>query len=167
MEFYPLGTVPTDYPDWYAEPLAAAGIDPAYSSTWILSPQETASLDSPAAHYLPMPPGYTLFRHGHPCFRYEVIVQGSLEIGDGRVATVGDVFTALPGEMYGPHTAGPQGCTTLEFFSRLEAAYTMLYEGPNGETLVADVRKGEMPPNYEPMPRDAQMMPGRADPEVG
>jgi hypothetical protein len=27
-----------------------------------------------------MPPGYVLFRHGHPCKRFEVVVQGTLEI---------------------------------------------------------------------------------------
>jgi hypothetical protein len=160
MQFYPFGVVPTEYPDWYAKPLAAAGIDPAHSSTWLLSadPDET-QLDSPSAYFLSMPPGYTLFRHGHPCFRFEVIIQGSLEIGDGRIAQVGDVFTAQPGELYGPHTAGPEGCTTIDFFSRLGAAYTLLYEGPNGETLVADVRKGEVPPDYVPTPRDRDLMP--------
>lgn len=160
MQFYPFGIVPTDYPEWYAKPLADAGIDAAHSSTWILSPNpDETRHDSPSAYFLQMPPGYTLFRHGHPCFRFEVIIQGSLEIGDGRVANVGDVFTALPGELYGPHTAGPEGCTTIEFFSRLGAAYTMLYEGEDGEIKEANVLKGEVPPTYVPMPRDLEMMP--------
>jgi hypothetical protein len=159
MEFFPFGTVPTQYPDWYIQNLAPAGIDASRSATWILSadPDKTR-LESPSAYELSMPPGYTLFRHGHPCFRFEVIIQGSLEIGDGRVAKVGDVFTALPGQLYGPHTAGPEGCTTIEFFSRLEAAYTLLYEGPDGEILTADVRKGELPPDAEPTPRGRELM---------
>lgn len=160
MQFYPFGIVPTEYPDWYRRPLLEAGMDPQYSSTWILSPNpDEDQHDSPSAYFLSMPPGYTLFRHGHPCFRFEVIIQGSLEIGDGRVAEVGDVFTAMPGELYGPHTAGPQGCTTIEFFSRLGAAYQLLYEGPDGETLVADVLKGEMVPGFVPMPNDHKLMP--------
>jgi hypothetical protein len=161
MQFYPFGVAPTEYPDWYAKPLAAAGIDPAYSKTWILSgdPDKTR-LDSPSAYLLTMPPGYTLFRRGHPCFRFEVIIAGSLEVGDGTVATVGDVFTAQPGELYGPHTAGPEGCTTIEFFSRLEAAYTLLYEGPDGEVAVADVRRGEVPPGYRPTSSDLDLLAG-------
>jgi hypothetical protein len=168
MQYYPFGTAPTQYPDWYAEPLAAAGIDPAHSSTWILSanPDETRG-DSPSAYLLTMQPGYVLFRHGHPCFRFEVIIQGSLEIGDGRTATVGDVFTAEPGELYGPHTAGPEGCTTIEFFSRLEAAYTLLYEGPDGEVAVADVRKGEVPPDYQPTARDFDLLPAITRRRIG
>ena len=162
MEFYPLGTLPTSYPPWYVEGLAQGGLNAYASATWILSPNGEDRFESPAAHLLPMPPGYRLFRHGHPCYRFEVIVQGSLELGDGRIANVGDVFTAEPGALYGPHTAGPEGCTTIEFFSRLEAAYTLLYEGPGGEILEADVRKGEMPPDYIPMDRDADMMPRMA-----
>src|SRR5258707_1106414 len=129
MQFYPFGVAPTEYPDWYAKPLAAAGIDPAHSKTWILSgnPDETR-LDSPSAYLLTMPPGYTLFRHGHPCFRFEVIIQGSLEVGDGTVAKVGDVFTAQPGELYG-----------------LGGEY--------------DVRKGEVPPGYQPTSHDLDLMP--------
>jgi hypothetical protein len=160
MEFYPLGSLPTSYPSWYVDALAGAGMNAYASATWILSANDEERFSSPAAHLLPMPPGYRLFRHGHPCYRFEIVVQGSLELGDGRIAGVGDVFTAEPGTLYGPHTAGPEGCTTIEFFSRLEAAYTLLYEGPDGEILEADVRKGEMPPDYIPMERDSDMLPG-------
>ncbi len=159
MEYYPFGMVPVEHPDWYTEPLRAAGLDPASAAHWILSadPDQTR-FDSPSAYLLTMPPGYTLFKHGHPCFRFEVIIAGSLDIGDGHVAGVGDVFTAQPYELYGPHVAGPEGCTTIEFFSRLEGAFTLLYEGPNGEILTADVRKGELPPGAEPTPRGREIM---------
>jgi hypothetical protein len=159
MKFFPMGTFPTPYPEWYVEGLAKAGLNAAGTDMWLLNESDGPGWSAPAAHLLPMPPGYTLFRHGHPCYRFEVVVQGTLELGDGRVAKVGDTFTAEPGELYGPHTAGPEGCTTIEIFSRLEAAYTLLYEGPNGEILEADVRRGEMPPTYIPMDRDADMLP--------
>ena len=159
MEFYPLGTFPSPYPAWYVEGLRAAGLNADATNMWLLGEGDGEGWSAPAAHLLPMPPGYTLFRHGHPCYRFEIVVQGSLEIGDGRVATVGDTFTAEPGQLYGPHTAGPDGCTTIEFFSRLEAAYTLLYEGADGQILQADVRKGEMPPSYVPMERDQEMLP--------
>ena len=158
--FYPFGTFPSPYPKWYVDGLAEWGLNADATNMWLLGDnQEEPGWEKPAAHYLPMPPGYRLFRHGHPCYRFEVVVQGSLEIGDGRVAKVGDTFTADPGQLYGPHIAGPEGCTTIEFFSRLIAAYELLYEGPDGETLVADVRKGEMHPDYVPMDRDKDMLP--------
>ena len=161
MDFFPFGTFPSSYPTWYVEGLAKVGLNADSTNMWLLGENREGEegWSWPAAHFLPMPPGYTLFRHGHPCFRFEVVIQGSLELGDGRIAKVGDTFTAKPGELYGPHTAGPDGCTTIEFFSRLEAAYTLLYEGPDGEILEADVRKGEMPPTYVPMERDADMLP--------
>jgi hypothetical protein len=159
MHFYPFGTFPTPYPKWYTEGLAGWGLEANATNMWLLNEHQGEGWSAPAAHFLPMPPGYVLFRHGHPCYRFEVVIQGSLELGDGRMANVGDTFTAEPGELYGPHTAGPEGCTTIEFFSRLEAAYTLLYEGPNGEILEADVRKGEMAPGYIPMERDAAMLP--------
>src|SRR5260370_16977687 len=105
------------------------------SAAWILSANDDDRFSSPAAHFLPMPPGYRLFRHGHPCYRFEVVIQGSLELGDGRIAKVGDVFTADPGTLYGPHTAGPAGCTTIAFFSRPPAASTPLPQAPNRTIL--------------------------------
>jgi hypothetical protein len=39
---------------------------------------------------------------------------------------------ARPGEAYGPHTAGPEGCRTLEVFGTLAGAHTMLYDTPDG-----------------------------------
>ena len=104
---------------------------------------------SPAAVLLEMPPGYVLFRHAHICHRFEVVVKGSLEAG-GRVLGPGDVMTARPGEMYGPHRAGPDGCTTLEVFGSLEGVFRVIAAGPEGPREF-DFRKGELPDDYQPL----------------
>ena len=72
--------------------------------------------DTPFASLLFMPPGYELWRHKHECHRVEVIVKGSLQVGD-RTFGPGDVMTSEPGQAYGPHVAGPDGALTVEIFS--------------------------------------------------
>lgn len=156
MKFYPYGTFPTETPEWFVKELAASGMDATKIPLWFLDKSEDWS--APAAYFLKMPADYTLFRHGHPCQRFEIVVQGSLEIGDGRTANVGDTFTADAHTLYGPHTAGPEGCTTIEVFSAVEGMFRLLYEGPNGEVLEADARKGAVPPGYVPLPGDEDVM---------
>lgn len=104
---------------------------------------------SPAAVVLEMPAGYVLFRHAHVCHRFEVVVKGSLE-ADGRVLHPGDVMTAGPGEMYGPHTAGSEGCTTVEVFGTLDGVFRVIADGPDGPQEF-DFRKGELPKDYQPL----------------
>ena len=156
MKLYPFGTYPKDPPAWFSETVAKSGINAAAIPLWHLD--TTEDMSAPAAFLLRMPPGYTLLRHGHPCQRFEVVIQGSLDVGDGRTATVGDIFTADAFTLYGPHTAGPEGCTTLEIFSAVGGMFRLLYEGPDGELLEADALKGEMAPEYVPLPGDAAIM---------
>jgi hypothetical protein len=115
---------------------------------FVLADDEEA-WDSPAVVMLEMPPNYVLFRHAHICHRFEVVVKGSLEAG-GRILGPGDVMTARPGEMYGPHTAGPEGCTTAEVFGSLEGVFRVLAETPDG-VRDFDFRTGELPQDYEPL----------------
>jgi hypothetical protein len=150
VKMYPLGTTPTDPPRWFAEALAPSGIPASAVPMWFLD--KTEGWSAPAAFLLRMPPGYRLFRHGHPCQRFEVIVQGSLDIGDGRIGKVGDVFTEEAGSLYGPHTAGPDGCTTIEIFSAIDGMFRLIYEDDQGNICEADVRKGQLPPDYVPLP---------------
>jgi hypothetical protein len=77
---------------------------------------DPSSPATPVAAMLEMPPGYVLPRHAHTVERFEVVVKGSLDVGD-RVLQPGDVMVSHANEFYGPHTAGPDGCTTVEFFS--------------------------------------------------
>jgi hypothetical protein len=107
------------------------------------------SWDAPAAVVLEMPPNYVLFRHAHICHRFEVVVKGTLEAG-GRRLGPGDVMTARPGEMYGPHTAGPDGCTTVEVFGTLEGVFRVLSDSRDG-VREFDFRLGELPEDYQPL----------------
>lgn len=107
------------------------------------------SWDSPAVVMLQMPPNYVLFRHAHICHRFEVVVKGSLEAG-GTIFRPGDVMTAKPGELYGPHTAGPDGCTTAEVFGSLEGVFRVFAESPDG-VREFNFLQGELPEGYEPL----------------
>lgn len=107
------------------------------------------SWDSPAVVMLQMPPNYVLFRHAHICHRFEVVVKGSLEAG-GKIFRPGDVMTAEPGELYGPHTAGPDGCTTAEVFGSLEGVFRVHADSPDG-VREFNFLQGELPEGYEPL----------------
>src|SRR5438094_887557 len=92
---------------------------------------DPADATAPAVVLLKMPPGYRLFRHAHICHRFEVVVEGTLE-AHGETLRPGDVMRARAGELYGPHVAGPDGCTTAEVFGSLEGVFRVLAEGPEG-----------------------------------
>ena len=110
---------------------------------------DPADANAPAVVLLKMPPGYRLFRHAHICHRFEVVVTGTLE-ANGRTLRPGDVMTARPGELYGPHVAGPDGCTTAEVFGSLEGVFRVLADGPDG-VREYDFLKGESPDDYLPL----------------
>ena len=110
---------------------------------------DPADASAPAVVLLKMPPGYRLFRHAHICHRFEVVVTGTLQ-ANGRTLRPGDVMTARPGELYGPHVAGPDGCTTAEVFGSLEGVFRVLAEGPDG-VREYDFLKGESPDDYLPL----------------
>ena len=91
--------------------------------------------ETSTALILEMPPGYVLRRHAHDCHRVEVVVKGSIDVGD-RVLYPGDVMVVGPGEMYGPHTAGPEGCTSVEIFGSQAGVGRVTYDTPNGPEVV-------------------------------
>jgi hypothetical protein len=76
--------------------------------------------EAPVASLLFLPPGHRLPRHAHNCYRAEVIVRGSLHVGD-TVLHPGDVSFSAPHEAYGPHVAGPTGSLSVEIFSKAAA----------------------------------------------
>jgi hypothetical protein len=108
---------------------------------------DSETSDAPAVVMLEMPPGYVLFRHAHICHRFEVVVKGSLRAGD-RTLVAGDVMVARPGEFYGPHVAGPEGCTTAEVFGTLDGVFRVLAGSGDG-VREYDFRRGEFPPDYD------------------
>jgi hypothetical protein len=95
--------------------------------------------NAPVATVLRMKPGYVLPRHGHSCHRFEVVVQGSIKVGD-KVLGPGSLMFSEPGNLYGPHIAGPEGCTTVEIFGTYKSSHNTLIDGPAGieECDIAD-----------------------------
>lgn len=87
--------------------------------------------DPPTVVALRMGPGWVLPRHSHDCHRFEVVVQGTLDVGD-RILQVGDVMISEPKIAYGPHVAGPEGCTTFEIFSNHKASHVATLHLPSG-----------------------------------
>src|SRR5438128_812090 len=71
----------------------------------------------PMAQLLQIPPNHVVPKHAHFCERVEVVIKGSIDVGNGRILHPGDVMISGPGEYYGPHAAGPDGATTVEIFS--------------------------------------------------
>jgi hypothetical protein len=87
---------------------------------------------TPVAAILEMPPGYVLPRHAHQCERLEVIITGTLTV-DGQELGPGTVLRSGASQFYGPHTAGPEGCTTVEVFAQLRGV---------GRVILADADSG-------------------------
>jgi hypothetical protein len=112
--------------------------------------------DSPAFAVFKMGPGQILPRHSHPCQRFEVIVQGSMEVQSpeegGMWLKTGDVMLASPDELYGPHMAGPDGFTVVEYFSRLAGLYDITLETRRG-LWHRDLLDEMTPPADESTPR--------------
>jgi hypothetical protein len=107
-------------------------------------PTKADDYDAPGAIILDMPPGFVLYRHAHECSRIEVVLRGSVDVGD-RTLHPGDVMTAGAFEMYGPHIAGPDGATTVEFFTNFSASWKTIYATPRGPVQV-DALAGDLRP---------------------
>jgi anti-sigma factor ChrR (cupin superfamily) len=95
---------------------------------------------TPVAVVVEMKPGFVIMRHAHPCDRFETIVRGTLETED-RVLRVGDVMTSVAGELYGPKTAGKDGCTTIEVFGTAAGVTQRMEERPDGSVVTVDLQQ--------------------------
>jgi anti-sigma factor ChrR (cupin superfamily) len=71
----------------------------------------------PSVMILDLPAGHVLEPHSHNTHRMEIVLKGSMLTGDGQELRVGDVSLSAPGEVYGPLTAGSEGCMTVEVFA--------------------------------------------------
>jgi len=109
-------------------------------------PMRGDDFDAPGGIILQMPPGYVLYRHAHECPRIEVVLSGTLEVGEKTMGP-GSIMTADSHEMYGPHVAGPEGCTTVEFFETFAASWKTIYSTPRGphqvNALAGDLRPSD------------------------
>jgi hypothetical protein len=90
--------------------------------------------DAPVASLLFLPPNYRLPRHAHACHRAEIIVRGSLRVGD-RILHPGDVSISGPHEAYGPHIAGPTGSLSVEIFTKASAVQPEIEGEPDEHDL--------------------------------
>ena len=118
------GILDVEAPRWGREPASVTdGPSRGEGTRVFVLGEDPADAEAPAVVLLEMPPHYVLFRHAHICHRFEVVVRGSLQAG-GRTLGPGDVMTARPGELYGPHVAGPapRGLDPLPFRERNGAA---------------------------------------------
>jgi anti-sigma factor ChrR (cupin superfamily) len=88
--------------------------------------------ETPVAVAFHGPAGYVLPRHSHDCYRFEVVIDGSLTNEHGEVLLAGSIMTAVPNEMYGPLTAGPDGYSSVEIFSRLAGAHEITWDTAEG-----------------------------------
>ena len=123
--------------------LVAEKVSGARIGYYLLGPDEE---DTPIAMILEMPPGYVIPRHAHERHRFEVVLNGSIAVGD-TVLHAGDVMTAGPGEQYGPKTAGPDGCTTVEVFRDRRSASVTVYEMPDGSLVPRDLTAADPIPD--------------------
>jgi hypothetical protein len=98
--------------------------------------------NAPTVVALRMAPNWVLPRHAHDCYRFEVVVQGTLDVG-GRILKVGDVMVSEPNIFYGPHVAGPEGCTTFEIFSNHSASYEAILDLAGGVVKFDVSKPGE------------------------
>ena len=94
---------------------------------------------TPVAAMLQMPPNFVLPRHAHPVERFEVVVLGTLDVGE-RVLRPGDVMVSAANEFYGPHVAGPDGCTTVEVFSSITGVGNSVQEAEDGTRQAVSYR---------------------------
>ena len=91
-----------------------------------------------AALIMQMQPGHVVNSHAHSSGVFEVIIAGSIEV-NGQTYGPGDVMVLEPGEECGKATVGPEGCTTVEFFSTVQGAHQLVYRDPQGDPLAWDV----------------------------
>jgi hypothetical protein len=90
---------------------------------------------APTAIVLKMPPNCDVPRHAHDCERLELVLEGTIGSGDWMLGP-GDIMKPGYRRPYGPFRTGPEGCTTVEFFSTRAGAHAMLFEGPDGMNRV-------------------------------
>jgi anti-sigma factor ChrR (cupin superfamily) len=118
----------------YLQPLVDGSVNSGYDGMayTMVALGDPDDPETPAATVFKAPAGYVLPRHSHDCYRFEVLIDGSITDEFGVERGVGTVMTASPNEMYGPIVAGPNGYASVEFFSRLIGTYEITWDTPRG-----------------------------------
>jgi hypothetical protein len=112
-EDYWKNNVGSEFSEEFAVGSEAVGVRLAH---FVMSDDKN-DMEAPLASMFYMRPNFVLPKHDHDCYRVEVVIEGSVRIGD-KILRAGDVSVSRPGEAYGPHIAGPTGALTVEIFSR-------------------------------------------------
>jgi len=106
------------------------------TSTYVLG--DPLDDNAPTAAIIKYPPNWVLPRHTHACERVEIVIEGSIAVGDLTLGP-GDVMEAGAGELYGPHVIGPEGCKTVEIFSTRHGYHLLTFETPDGDLVTQDI----------------------------
>jgi hypothetical protein len=96
--------------------------------------------NAPSLVITQLAPGASIGKHAHVGRRVEIVIRGEMYAGD-EVLHSGDVMMSDADEQYGPHTAGPDGAMTVEFFPDFVSAYSTVYPGADGQPVVIDWSK--------------------------
>lgn len=84
------------------------------------------------------PPNHRTPAHSHPLPHIELLLEGTLFVGD-RVVKAGD-FRVVGGDVaYGPIKAGPEGAKCIEISPNLDDHFTSTVTDPNPESYELNV----------------------------
>jgi hypothetical protein len=92
---------------------------------------------------LEYPPDFRLPAHQHVSGHVEVILEGSLKVGE-HWEEAGDVRIVPARYSYGPLQSGPQGCKALEYFPDRAAIFAEMDDPAELVALLGDVDPAEL-----------------------
>ena len=92
---------------------------------------------------LEYPPDFRLPAHQHASGHVEVILEGSLKVGE-HWEQAGDVRIVPAHRSYGPLVSGPQGCKALEYFPDRAAIFAEMDDPAELVALLGDVDVAEL-----------------------
>jgi hypothetical protein len=107
------------------------------SKVAVLATEEEAGQPEVVMLAIEFAPGFTVAPHQHSTGHIEVILEGSLYIGD-HLELPGEVRVSPPYESYGPLVAGPDGCKCLEIFSDRRAVIPIVDDPAAAATHAGD-----------------------------
>jgi hypothetical protein len=122
-----------EHPD-ESEAVAAKTLSGMRAAQTVLGDPENDG--SPVANLVEFPPFFPLPRHTHDCDVVMIVIKGSIYAED-KILRPGDRMTAVAHEFYGPEVAGPDGCTRVEFFASLSGLLEVIYQGLDGQPVLA------------------------------